>query len=193
MNSPVQVRHNLAILYRQRDHFQHCIAEHEAAEVRMQNAPFFRQVDLDQERQEKGVIQRQLAKVLERIRVLESKLPTASETASAEETAARLLTELDSAVARERDIWPRFAAAMEQAETVARELFAARRDGGIATTQVLELVRRYGLEKPLLATFAPENTVARHIALVLKDVAEGHEPDPTTELNLRAQRESLAS
>jgi len=152
---------------------------------------FYNDADVRTARSATARVSDQLARVTERMDALRRQLPSDADQAAAEATVRELSTRIDAAQTRGREAWTRLLPALLAAETIARELVAARTDSATAIAQLTDVAGRYGLHVAIpSATMPPsvEVTLATHLAMALADISQGDAPRETVERYLRSAR-----
>lgn len=145
---------------------------------------FFNQRDVDDARAVLARIDRDVANLTERIAALSGQLPSPEARASMESNAKAMR---DTAIAASGELprlWAAFIATLEIAERAARELARTRAMADGAVGNLRELVRDNSLQVAVPARPAPDTNdfeLARHLVMLLGDVAGGEAPDATCE------------
>lgn len=157
----------------------------------------FREGDVIEHRRALAQLEQRIAHANERIAALESQLPNPEQVASARESATELRRQAESAGQRFESAARRYLELMDQAETAARELVAARTESHSNTAKVIDLAVQFGVdvERPTPAELRSVDAKVAMLAGRLISEAASGEPSDTVLRNLaaaRAERDRLS-
>lgn len=131
-----------------------------------------------------------------RIAAFRAQLPSVEAQAAAEANATTLRTAAGSALAEFPSRWSGFLAALDAAETAARELARVRSAAEMTIASLKAVVSDNGLVvavPPPPSPDASQTELARHQVMLLMNIAEGVGPDPTVEQYLGMLRPKVAA